>query len=50
MNWLASIQERYEVNPWVFALIYLVTLPPGWLFETFENDDESEESEAETRA
>jgi hypothetical protein len=30
LNWLASIQARYEVSPLVFAVIYLLTLPPGW--------------------
>jgi hypothetical protein len=30
LSWLASIQARYEVSPLVFAVIYLLTLPPGW--------------------
>jgi ABC-type Co2+ transport system permease subunit len=28
--WLKLIQEQFGVNPWVFAALYVVTLPPGW--------------------
>ena len=30
MDWLKLIQEQFGVNPWVFAALYVVTLPPGW--------------------
>lgn len=29
-DWLAFIQERHAVNPWVFLTLYLATIPPGW--------------------
>ena len=29
-DWLAFIQERHAVNPWVFLTLYVATVPPGW--------------------
>lgn len=29
-DWLAFIQERHAVNPWVFLTLYVATIPPGW--------------------
>jgi len=29
-DWLAVVQERYAVKPWVFLALYLGTVPPGW--------------------
>ena len=30
VTWLKLIHEQFGVNPWVFAAIYAITLPPGW--------------------
>lgn len=29
-DWLASVQQTYSVNPWVFLAVYVATIPPGW--------------------
>src|SRR3989339_1342834 len=29
-GWLKNIETVYCVNPWIFAFIYVITIPPFW--------------------
>ncbi|OGS22082.1 MAG: hypothetical protein A2252_02680 [Elusimicrobia bacterium RIFOXYA2_FULL_39_19] len=29
-TWIANIQKSYCINPYIFAVIYVVTIPPFW--------------------
>ncbi|MEW6039907.1 MAG: hypothetical protein AB1633_00100 [Elusimicrobiota bacterium] len=28
--WLSNIEKSYSVNPYIFGIIYLITVPPFW--------------------
>lgn len=30
LNWAGTINQKYHVNPWIFIVIYLLTLPFTW--------------------
>lgn len=39
LDWIKNIKVTYNVNPWIFAIVYAVCVPPFW-FSVFKLIDD----------